>query len=447
MGSGEIFFWPGIAADHGFRLIWLTIAAITLQYVLNTEFIRYTLATGEAAVIGFARLSPVFGWFFIAAAILPWMWPGWAMGGATSLTWIFGGNPVWIGAGSLVAIGLLLTGSRVAYKSLELAQKLLIAFVLTVALGLAVAIVRPESLAALGQGLVSSPFPLPASLSMTTLLAALAFCGAGGTINLAAANWARDKGFGMAVYAPKVVSPFSGEVQAVSEARFAFDASGENIPRWQAWWRLVRREELITFLAAGAFGLIVFMLVAHALVAGQGLGVGMGTVKAQADALGQRYGQWMHLIFALCVSAIFLTSAVGVLDHAARIAAGLVRHFLGTRAEATRWLSESGLYFIILWTLIGFGLIVLLGLDVSSPPALLTIAGALSGIVMFAYSCLALWLNLHMKAEFDRLDPDFGTLNPFRIERWRLVALILSILLFGFMSAAVILDTLSKLAG
>ncbi len=78
LGSGEFVLWPHLTANWGFAVFWACVVGVTVQFFLNMEIERYTLATGESAVVGFVRLSRVFGPIFLVCATLPWIWPGWA---------------------------------------------------------------------------------------------------------------------------------------------------------------------------------------------------------------------------------------------------------------------------------------------------------------------------------------------------------------------------------
>ncbi len=93
IGSGEFVLWPRLTAEWGFAVFWAAWIGVTIQFFLNMEIERYTLATGESAVIGFLRLSRVFGPVFLVCGTLPWIWPGWATGAATLLVWEVGGTP------------------------------------------------------------------------------------------------------------------------------------------------------------------------------------------------------------------------------------------------------------------------------------------------------------------------------------------------------------------
>src|SRR5687767_12926259 len=58
IGSGEWLLGPAVLVKYGLALLWVSSVAIFLQTVLNTELVRYTLYTGEPAVIGFMRTKP-----------------------------------------------------------------------------------------------------------------------------------------------------------------------------------------------------------------------------------------------------------------------------------------------------------------------------------------------------------------------------------------------------
>ena len=57
------------------------------------EIERYTLATGETAIAGFARSWKPWGILFCFFAVVPNVWPGWGTAGATTFTYLVGGEP------------------------------------------------------------------------------------------------------------------------------------------------------------------------------------------------------------------------------------------------------------------------------------------------------------------------------------------------------------------
>ena len=94
VGSGEYIIWPYMASTVGLGFLWAAVLSVTVQYFLNMEIERYTLATGETAVAGFVRFWKPWGLVFCLFTIVPNMWPGWATSGVTILTFLIGGGNV-----------------------------------------------------------------------------------------------------------------------------------------------------------------------------------------------------------------------------------------------------------------------------------------------------------------------------------------------------------------
>jgi hypothetical protein len=133
LGSGELILWPYITTQVGLALVWLSVVGISVQFFLNMEIERYTLATGETAVTGFSRMWIGWSVIFVLGAILPNTIPGWAASGAELFTFIFG-----LGSGAvplvatifLISIALSVTVSPVVYQLLEKVQAVLVIIIL-----------------------------------------------------------------------------------------------------------------------------------------------------------------------------------------------------------------------------------------------------------------------------------------------------------------------------
>ena len=78
MAAGELILWPYITALAGFGLLWLALATLVVQFVINMEIERYTLATGQTVVAGLSRWWKGWGIFICLAGAFQYMWPGWA---------------------------------------------------------------------------------------------------------------------------------------------------------------------------------------------------------------------------------------------------------------------------------------------------------------------------------------------------------------------------------
>ena len=81
IGSGEWLIGPAVTARFGGALLWVATVSIILQVVMNTEFARYTLYTGEPIYTGFMRTAPgprFWGPVYALLAFFQLGWPGWA---------------------------------------------------------------------------------------------------------------------------------------------------------------------------------------------------------------------------------------------------------------------------------------------------------------------------------------------------------------------------------
>ena len=76
LGSGELILWPYLAANYGLGLVWGALLGVTLQFVLNTEVMRYTLTRGESIFLGFRRMSVFVTLWYIISTFIPWSIPG-----------------------------------------------------------------------------------------------------------------------------------------------------------------------------------------------------------------------------------------------------------------------------------------------------------------------------------------------------------------------------------
>jgi len=218
LGSGEYVIWPFVAANLGLVVLWAAVLAVAIQFFINMEVERWTLATGETAVTGFTRLWKPWWAAFVVMAILPNVFPGFATGAATCLSFVIGDfNIKLAGILLLIAVGLFLTLSAVVYQAVE---RFMSAIVVGTVLWLVIAVFFGTEAGDWGdaaqglEGFGSIPFGDDPEVSAAVIAGAIAFAGSGGCGNLAISNWVRDKGMGMGHYIPRIVSP-RGEQEAI----------------------------------------------------------------------------------------------------------------------------------------------------------------------------------------------------------------------------------------
>ena len=442
LGSGEYVFWPYITFKSGFTFFWACVLGVVTQYFVNMEITRWALATGESAVTGFARLSKHWAGVFLFLNIVPWMIPAWAVGTAQQISWIAWGAELTpqgdiaaphvpaITIATLVLCGLALTAGPVVYDTVARLPSSLVAFILVVVVALACALVRSDAVTALAQGIVAFRIPDEATTGLTavTLLGAIAFAGAGGTMNLGQSNYVKEKGYGMGHYIGRMTSPLTGKEETVSEIGYRFPHTPENLARWNVWWRRANWEHFWAFLCTCLVCLFALALISYSIFydptgmprpeAGD-YHKDMAFLHGEAAALHAALGPTFRLLFLVMGAAILFTTEIGVLDAASRISTDIVK--VNWLADRPRW-TESRIYFLFLWGTIAIGsLIALYGIAVvQNKLAFFKLTASLNGAVMFLYSGLLLYMN-------SRRLP-----RPLRISPLRTVVLAWSVLFFGF---------------
>lgn len=443
LGSGEFVIWPYITFKSQFIFFWACIIGVAMQYFINMEITRWTLATGETAVTGFCRMGKMWAWVFLVLNIVPWIVPAWATSSAEIATWMFWSPEVdtsmaktQFAIGSLIVCGVILIAGPVVYETVERLQTCLVAFVLVMVVLLAIWLVpgRPDAIGLQAKSVVTFGAPkfVPIEeLGAMTLLGALAFAGAGGTLNLAQSDYIKDKGYGMGFHIGRMTSPLTGKSEATSEIGYQFEHTAENLTKWRAWWKNACIEHFFSFFLTCLVCLVLLTLIAYCLMyepngqlndAAANAPTGLGFIRIEADILETQIGGFARKLFLVMGIAILLTTEIGILDATSRTSANIIKTaILGGNSKIT----ESKLYFGCLWTtiLVGCGLLTSLGGGLAQ----LKFASAMNGGVMFIYSITLIILNRRYLS------------GEIRMPLWRLSIIWAVVLFFGVFSGWAIL--------
>ncbi|GAA1604789.1 Nramp family divalent metal transporter [Actinoplanes couchii] len=431
MAAGEIILWPYLTALGGLGLLWLAFTTLAVQFVINMEIERYTLATGQTVVAGFSRWWKGWGIIICLAGAFQYVWPGWATSGSTVFTYLVGGgDPVWITVGVLVTIGVFLTLSKVIYKTVERVETVKVVLTLFF---LAVVVVFVISLSTWGEGAkatVTEFGQIPDGITFTMLLSAIGAAGAGGVHNLVLSNWIRDKRYGMGAHVPRLISPITGQEEAAGADRYTFPIDETSMGRWNLWWKRANAEHLVTFVAVCFVTIGVMSLLAYETLFGRDdLKSDPSFLRIQGEIFEAEVGTWLKLLF-LAVAAVSLwAAAMGLLDIIGRVASDFLRrNYLQT---STRW-TEARIYLIVVWVEIVLGSIILLA-GFTQPLGLLIVSTCAASVVTLLYSILLVRLNTR----------DLPA--PIRIRGWRLGGLLVAIGFYGFFAIAMVVTQLDKL--
>jgi hypothetical protein len=429
LSSGEFILWPYIATQVGLVFLWGALLGVGTQFFLNMEIERYTLATGETAMSGFNRFWRHWGLVLAVLVYFANLWPGWALSSATLATYLFGGDARYIAVASLLVIGASLTLAPVVYVALE---RLLFVKVAAVVVLMVMAMwlaIHPDSWRALPGGF-STGARLPTELGFALLMAASAFAGAGGGQNLCQSNYIRDKGFGMGRYVPRLVSPVTGNEEAApASATFIFEPTAANMANWRRWWRFANVEQLLTFVLVTMATIALTSMLAHSMLYGKpGLPNNVTFLLREGQELQAIVGPWFGVLFwSIGAFSLFATS-MGIVDYTSRLAADVLKT---TYVRGGR-VSESRIYFWLVWGMVALGVsIILAGFD--QPLVLLVISACTGGAIMFLYSMLLIVLNR-------RALPPFIRPNAIRV-----ATLVWSTLFFGALSILTIWQQVQRL--
>ncbi len=420
LGSGEIILWPYLTSNFGMGIIWGAILGITLQFFMNMEIERYSLAHGESIFVGFARKA---GWlpvWFLLSTLVPWVWPGIVASSAILVGSLIGIEQTqYLAIVMLVLMGLILSLGPVLYKTLEKFQKLLIGVGVPSIFMLVILLARQNHWVDLAHGLVGKGADywfLPVGIPLASFLAAFAYSGAGGNLNLAQSYYIKEKGYGMGSYRGRITGLFSRGKEIISLSGATFELTGENLKNFRQWWKNINIEHFIVFWLTGSVTILFLGLLSYITTFGNVDNVsGINFVFLEANEIGRRLFPFAGTFFLLIAGATLFGTQLTVLDATSRIISENAVLALPKR------LNEKNLpkiYYSVLWFQILAGVTVFL-FGFIEPLRLLTLAAVLNAFAMFIHVGLTLWLN------------KTGLEKPLRPSIFRTIMMTLAFFLYG----------------
>lgn len=436
LGSGETLFWPQLVARFGWSIYWIFVAGVLVQYVVNTEIQRWTVATGESIFRAFERLHPAVPLAFMLGGFVSLGWPGWAASaakvGAAGValgTYQVAGVQIagWriLGIALMVFIWFTYQVTPLMYNVVERLQMVLVALSVAFTALLFVLVISPSAFTSLPTA-AETIGEQPSFGTTAILLGALAYAGAGGYLNLSQSLWAREKGYGMGRYQGRIKNPFAGdEPEDVHENGFSFEPSVSNLRRWRSWWRVAQLEHLLTFVLG--LGLVTTALSFVTLTRAAGTtrtAVDMWLVGI-APAVGPVGSSVIHVTLFL---ALF-TTEYAIIESFVRNSSDVIYELYGREAG---W-SLPRLFWNVLTVFCAWGIfILLLPISIENPFGLLVIGAAMSGLMMWPYIVAVQLLNTVRLPE--HTTPGWG----------RAVAMWIAAAFFGYFSVLLVgtfLDT------
>jgi hypothetical protein len=395
-GSGELIWWPYVVAKYGLTFLVLLVPACLLQYPVTVEIGRYTLLTGETIFQGFFRLNRWLGVVLWGLMTLSFLWFGaFASAGGTALAaltdfpsgWSPRGQTLFWAYTSIAVFVTAVLFSGVVYTMVERFMKAVA--VVTVA-GLLWACLQPEVLAvapAFLRGLVSPSTPMPRAwdpADATKLLTAVTFAGLGGFWILFYSYWLRDKGCAMAAHIGRITGPLAGTPEAIPAQGHLPVDSPEAPARWRAWQRYLSGDALIG-IGGNLATTLMTCLLAYALLFPKGLlPQDYELAVVQARFFEVSWGAFGRVLFLLVAAAFLTDTWLATADAVSRIQADIVYTVFprARRLEVRQW------YYLVLG-----GLTVITSLTMlAAAPGPLILTSAVIGFAGTVIFPAALWL-------------------------------------------------------
>lgn len=387
LGSGELILWPYLTANWGLGIVWGAILGVTLQFFINMEIERYTLVKGESVFVGFSKISKIFTYWFIASTFIAWIWPGIIATSARLLGEVTGfSNYNLLGIGLLVIIGIILSVGPILYKTVERFSLILTIIGLPSLLIISLFFIKVTHINQFIEGIINFG-NLPQGLPMSLFLAAFAFSGAGGNLNLAQSFYIKEKGYGMGKYGGKITSLLLGKVSSIKLDGQNFPINKKNMFHFKKWWKIINLEHFIVFWVGGVLAISLLAVLSYALVFGrEGLLNGVDFVVFESQVISSILGNFFGMFFLIIAGIMLFNTQLTVLDATSRILAENV-------VLIKRSLSLSKMYYLFLWMQIFSGVLIFLT-KFSQPLLLITISAVLNAFSMFIHIALTNYLNI-----------------------------------------------------
>jgi hypothetical protein len=391
LGSGEYILWPNLVAQYGFGILWGAVVGVTLQYFINTEGLRYTIATGGSVYAGWYKLNKWIPYWFIISTYASFMWPGIIGSAGVILSYLFGIEDArWFTIGLLIIIGLLLSFGGRVYDTLERFQKLVIFISIPALVIIATLLFDPIAMPELLAGLIGKGngyWFFPTGISISAFLGAIAYAGAGGNLVISSNFYAQDKGYGNSQHVDTQINRVNKSKVHHTGVDFLHDT--ENVHLFKRWFSFATLEQLLTFWLIGVLSIVILGYIAFALLYPSAAQSGLGFLFTQAGLLAARFGQIVGTAF-LAIGALFLfKTQLGIYETTSRI---ITENLQLLSHQVRNRFARSSIFFTCLWlqiiTAIGITL-----LGIQEPIQILLIGTFFSAVSTFALSPLLLWLN------------------------------------------------------
>ncbi len=338
IGTGEWVMGAKTAAQYQGALFFVVILSIFGQVMLNTEAMRYTLATGEPMLTGFLRTKPGPRFWLLFYMVLDfgsWLPSLSALAAQIILIAIKGMGPSDVMTDDLVnqvrmisyfvfvgCATMVLFGGKI-YNTLEVVLGGKFIFVL-VYLSFCCFMFVPWNI---WFQMWSGLFDIRPERIMSggeidwTLISALAgFSGIGGLGNIVASNFVREKGWGMGGKVGAIPSAFGGHQIKLSHIGTICRGGAETKRRFAVWWKYLVVDQYFLWAIGSLIGMMLPSMLGAAFLdprPGEALN-DWQWAAALAQDFGEAKGPIFRWLTLFCGLIIFIPGQFYVVDTVSR---------------------------------------------------------------------------------------------------------------------------------
>jgi hypothetical protein len=397
LGSGEIILWPYLASNYGLGIVWGAILGITFQYFINMEIERYALVKGESVFVGIHKVFKLSVYWFIVSTFIGFGLPGIIAASASILSVVLGiENIKWIAIVLLLIIGFILSIGKTVYSMMEHLTKFIILLGIPFIFLLALYLSTSTDWSVLLSGIIGKGdgfWFLPTGVSIATFLAAFAYSGAGGNLNLTQSIYIKEKGYGMGIYAQKISGLFSKKIdQEIVLDGTDCSVTEEDVFRFKKWWKLINIEHILIFWFLGIISMILLMLLSYVTTYGlPGNMEGINFVINEGMVIGSIITPFFGTLFLIILSIMLFQTQLGVMDSTSRI---MAENFAIKKLHGKKdgKINLSKIYYSFVWVQILFGIILFL-FNIYEPKTLIILGAVINAFAMFVHLALVFWIN------------------------------------------------------
>lgn len=437
LGSGEVILWPYLTSNYGLGIAWAAVLGLTFQFFLNMEIERYALIKGESVFVGIAKITRWSTYWFIFSTFIGFGLPGIVAASAKISASVLGlADFKWLAIVMLLVVGIILSTGKTVYGMMERVTKVIISIGVPFIFILAVILSSRSDWTALLYGLVGRGdgfWFIPPGISLATFLAAFAYSGAGGNLNLTQSIYVKEKGYGMGEYSQKILGLFNKkDNQQLKLTGEDFIQNEESVSRFKAWWKVTNLEHLIVFLFIGGLSITMLMLLSFSTTYGlEGNSEGINFIINESVVIGQSILPIFGTLFLIVVSIMLFQTQLGVMDSTSRIMAENTA-IIKLRRNPNDAINLSKIYYLFVWMQILFGIILFL-CNIYEPKTLIILGAVLNAFAMFVHTGLVTWLNR------------VSLPKAYQPSLFRKLIIAIIFIFLGFFSSVVLLDKLGFL--